>query len=416
MKRLIVILALVLGACSADKPAEPKLSVLVEVAIPGQPPASTHGPDDLPPKPEGLAAGLAPETAWPCEGTGTEGRRVQFVYAHAGGPTLTASQRQTFEGVARRIEGTFLTSAQKTGGQRLVRFVTSPTCALSIIDLPVSSAALSSFDSIIAEMRTAGLNRTDRIYHAWTEASTYCGIGTIYRDDRATGNYNDVAAQYSRSDRGCWDYAEAHEITHNLGGVQDSAPHATGGLHCRDESDLMCYADGGPNGQMIQPYLCPDFADEGRLDCGNDDYFAATPLPGSYLASHWNTADAAALVRSTTATTAPPPSSTTSTVPPSTTSTTIGTVQTTTTLTVSSSIRSGVAFTASATVTGRCTLDGTVSFYVGGKLMSRQVLASGTASVSLTITGGAARPTIRSDYSGSSTCAASSDSARPRLR
>lgn len=417
MKRLAVVLALVLGACSADRPAaEPPVTATAEVAIPGAPSATTHGDDQLPPKPANLAAGLAPEATWPCEGDGTTGRRVQFVYAHSGGPALSASQRQSFEGIARRIEGTFLTSAAKTGGQRLVRFVTSPTCALSIIDLSVSSSAIASFDSIIAEMRSAGLSRPDRIYHAWTEASTYCGIGTVYTDDSAGGNVNDGLSQYSRSDRTCWDYAEAHELTHNLGGVQNTAPHATGGLHCRDEADLMCYPDGGPNGTMISPYPCPDLANEGLLDCGNDDYFAATPPAGSYLATHWNTADASALVRSTTATTLPPPSSTSSTVPPSTTSTTLGAVATTTVLTVPGTIRSGVAFTASATVTGRCVLDGTVAFSVGGKLVSRQVLTAGAASVNLTITGGAARPTIRADYSGSTTCAASSDTARPRLK
>lgn len=389
------------------------MTATAEVAIPGQPPAVTHGDDRLPPKPLALTAGIAPETAWPCEGTGTEGRRVQFVYAHGPGSSLTASLRQSFEGIARRIEGTFVTSAAKTGGERLVRFVTSPTCVLSIVDLPVSSNALASFDTLIAEMSGAGLNRQDRIYHAWTDASAYCGIGTVYTDDRAVGNVNDVATQYSRSDGQCWDYAEAHEITHNLGGVQNSAPHATGGLHCRDESDLMCYPDGGPAGTMISPYPCPDFADEGKLDCGNDDYFAATPAAGSYLASHWNTADASALVRSVGATTiVPPTSSSTST---STTSTTVGQGRTSTVLAAPSKVTAGVVFAVRVTVTGACVPTGAVSVSVGGKLLSRQILVGGAVSVSLTLSGTVNRPTIRADYDGSPACARSSGSVRVRV-
>jgi hypothetical protein len=81
-----------------------------------------------------------------------------------------------------------------------------------------------------------------------------------------------------------------HEITHTLGAVQDSAPHASGASHCWDEHDVMCYADGGPyyqNGGAPQT-LCNQT--EQAYDCGQDDYFNYSPAPGSYLATHWNAA------------------------------------------------------------------------------------------------------------------------------
>ncbi len=206
-------------------------------------------------------------------------------------------------------------------------------------------------------------------------SSAFCGLGQVYYDDQpGPGNANNIYAQYSRVDQGCWTAtASAHEIGHNLGAVQNSAPNATGASHCRDDYDVMCYPDGGPGGP-ITPLPCPDVTGEDRLDCRADDYFALAPPAGSYLASRWNTANAAALSTSsgpTSSTTAPPPT----TVPPPTTSTTTGTVATTTALTVPSTIRSGVA-----------------------------------------ITGGASRPTVRAEYGGSATCAVSSDSARPRLK
>ena len=36
-----------------------------------------------------------------------------------------------------------------------------------------------------------------------------------------------------------------HEIGHNLGAVQDSAPHSSLAGHCYESLDVMCYADGG---------------------------------------------------------------------------------------------------------------------------------------------------------------------------
>ncbi len=407
--------ALLAGACSSSSPPDGPVVATAEVSIPGQPTAITHGDDALPPKPPSLAVGLAPEAGWPCEGTGTEGRRVQMVYAHQTG-TLTASLRQSFEGIVRRIEGTFLTSAAKTGGERLVRFVTDASCNLSIIDLPITANAVASFDVLIREMVAAGMNRSDRIYHAWApDYGSDCGIGTIFHDDSATNNVNEDYAQISRSNQRCWDYAEVHELIHNLGGVQDSAPHSTRALHCRDEADLMCYPDGGSNGSMIQPYPCPDLANEGRLDCGNDDYFAANPAPNGYLATHWNTANASALVRSvgsTTSSTAPPPTSSTSST---TSTTTVGTGKTSTDLSAPSSVKAGASFAVGVKVSGSCSPLGAVSIYVGGKLMTRPILSNGSASVTLTIGAGVNRPTIRADYEGSPSCAKSSDSVRVRV-
>jgi hypothetical protein len=81
----------------------------------------------------------------------------------------------------------------------------------------------------------------------------------------------------------------AHELSHTLGAVQYSAPHTSGGAHCIDEWDVMCYSD-SPYYPHMQ-YLCQDSAQEFRLDCRDDDYFAAQPAAGSYLSRHWNMAN-----------------------------------------------------------------------------------------------------------------------------
>lgn len=432
LRRLVAVavLGLALAACNDspgdDKPQGP-VAATAQVNVPtppGQPKPITHGNDPLPPKPATLAGQLAPEVAWPCEGDGTTGRRVQWIYAHGAGGSLTASLRANFEAIARRVEGTFHTSAVQTGGERLLRYVTGTGCSLSILDVTVSSNALASFDVMISELQQAGYTQSTRIYHAWVDGGAYCGIGTVFATDdpNPATNPNNTAAQYSRSDRGaggdCWNYAEAHEITHNLGGVQNSAPNSTGALHSRDEYDVMSYADGGPNGTMIYP--CPDPAEEDHLDCRKDDYFNTAPAAGSYLATHWNTATNAALAQqagSTSSTTTPPPTSST-TLPP-TTSTTTGQGATHTTLSVPSSVTAGQPFNATVTVTGACGPEGTVAYKVGGasgNLVTVQPLANGTATAVLTLSGSVARPTIYVEYSGSAVCAKSSASARVRVR
>ena len=62
-----------------------------------------------------------------------------------------------------------------------------------------------------------------------------------------------------------------HELLHNLGAVQDTAPHSTHAGHCYDEVDVMCYPDGG-SAWVSLPAACPTALDS-LIDCGNDDYF-----------------------------------------------------------------------------------------------------------------------------------------------
>lgn len=88
----------------------------------------------------------------------------------------------------------------------------------------------------------------------------------------------------------------AHEIMHTIGGVQITAPHSntpnyTNGSsgHCSDEYDRMCE-------QGTMQYICKDSSHNSRFDCNHDDYYSTNPPAGSYLATHWNTANSAFLI------------------------------------------------------------------------------------------------------------------------
>jgi hypothetical protein len=85
-----------------------------------------------------------------------------------------------------------------------------------------------------------------------------------------------------------------HEVLHTLGAVQPSAPHFSGGAHCYEIYDVMCYTpkDGTPDVFLRNCEIIGAAPNPGKpLDCGTDDYFNRSPAPGSYLAAHWNLYD-----------------------------------------------------------------------------------------------------------------------------
>jgi hypothetical protein len=172
-------------------------------------------------------------------------------------------------------------------------------------EVRLSSTGDDSFGNTVSELAALGYASPSRKYLVWMDApGPYCGIGETYLDDRdVLDNYNNgrssVPGMFARVDAPCWGSSttpvEAHELVHTLGAVQSSAPHSTGrfpapaGGHCTDESDVMCYDDDGKGAAAVTS-VCPS-SEERRLDCGDDDYFHTSPAPGSYLDTHWNTAN-----------------------------------------------------------------------------------------------------------------------------
>ncbi|MGQ0519669.1 MAG: hypothetical protein ACT4PX_00775, partial [Actinomycetota bacterium] len=294
----------------------------------------THGPD---PAPAGVdvrrvrsVAELAAETASTpaetaagiaCIDDGTSGNRVQAIYAVASNRTdRFATVAPLIPVWAANVDAVFAASAAETGGERHVRWVTNPDCTLNVLRVVLSPTGDDSIDNTESELAAKGFNRSDRKYLVWTDDTLYCGIAGIYGDDRPTqDNRNNgvarVPALVGRVDSGCWgrtQSVEAHELVHMLGGVQLSAPNATAGWHCDDEYDRMCYKD---DPSTILTYVCPS-SHEALLDCGHDDYFSTAPAAGSYLATHWNTADSSFLSSSATVPVVSPPPPAPDTTPP----------------------------------------------------------------------------------------------------
>ena len=233
----------------------------------------------------------------PLIGDGVSGNRVQAVYAVASDqPDRFNEIAPLIAGWAAHMDAMMNQSAALTGGERHIRFVTDPSGALNIQKVILPADGDDSFSKTINAMKAAGYDQSSRKYLIWMDAAIYCGIASIYNDDRpGQENYNNGRfAQYSRVDSGCWGHSnsvELHEIVHNIGGVQQSAPNSTPGYHCTDEYDRMCYRD---SSSVQMTYVCANSM-EAYLDCGNDDYFHTSPPPNSYLADHWNVADSSFL-------------------------------------------------------------------------------------------------------------------------
>ena len=243
----------------------------------------THGPD---PAPRGVkashgrsdaavaadvAAGGTPAASGsvPCFGDGTSGSRVEAIYAvPADKPDRYAEVAPAIRQYAAGVERDFVDSAAETGGARSVRFVTSG-CQLVVHREVLSARGDDTFGNTISELKARGYTRQDRKYMVWMDSNLLCGVG-------------EVNGAWARADSACWNYAEAHELTHELGGVALDAPHSSGGYHCTDESDRMCYKD-GPN--VVMQQICPSWH-ERLMDCNHDDYFNTAPRAGSYLATH----------------------------------------------------------------------------------------------------------------------------------
>ncbi len=259
-------------------------------------------PDEVPvnsSRPTSFYAASAEARGLECFGSGQEGNRLQAVYVTEGPAMLSGPDRSAITQGMINVQAIYRSSSLAVSGDVVIpRWVHSDDCRPVIEVVQVAPGALDDFAAGISAAAAQGLDRPDRKYVMWTDAAAYCGIAAVSIDQSKTNNRNDGDhAGYARIDRACWGYqgsVVAHEVTHTLGAVQPSAPHATPYGHCTDEYDIMCYVD-GPG--TVTTVSCPSTGSELILDCNNDDYFHPDPQPGSWLFSNWNVADSSFLER-----------------------------------------------------------------------------------------------------------------------
>ncbi|HEX6744337.1 MAG TPA: hypothetical protein VF087_08980 [Solirubrobacteraceae bacterium] len=239
-------------------------------------------------------------------------RQIKVVYAYANGEQDRSAQWS--DALQANVSNIEQYLAVQTGGTRALRFDMGTECGPQYVD--VQTVALpgartyyrddpTSFSRLAADVATAlgplpGPRDVFVLADKLTDDPVW-GIAQVIDDDTAgPGNYSNAggltaimwtnpSTQPDPSDP--WQpTVMLHEITHNLGGVQQSAPNHTSNWHCTDGHDVMCYPDGSPEAASYVDTVCP--LDAGAIpqtyDCGHDDYFNPAPAPGSYLDTHWN--------------------------------------------------------------------------------------------------------------------------------
>lgn len=258
----------------------------------------THGPDPAPSETDGSGTLESADPLEPtCVDPADARRYTQVIYARAHDDADNhAALVDEIRDQVREGNGIYADAAAASGqpGMRL-----RIACQDGEIDVPnevlPTDKDEATFSTIKSDLLDAGYDDPKTKYLVFYDDPEACGcagLGQIYDDDRPgaenwnNGNGNTPLYGVNYGETGTWGTeVTLHELSHTLGAVQHSAPHSTGGFHCTDGKDIMCYNDGGEDGDQYDETNCPD---QTHYDCGADDYCNATPAAESYLATHWN--------------------------------------------------------------------------------------------------------------------------------
>ena len=288
---------------------------------------------------DAMAAGRAVASGTPavgvtpvCYGDGTTGPRIQMVYGYVqGDPNRSKVAVPQVQAIAGKMEA--IVRAASAGKDLGIRFAMTKGCkAVDVKVVAFPREALyndkpgddnTQFGHIAAHLDTLGMKRTDWKYNVlwdgWVDGGT-CGLGELFgQDTQHPANYNNglptLGARtdstavtgtrplllprlsvswnhvFGKAGPSCWGagkndwpIAALHEMQHNIGAVQSSAPHSDGGAHCLDVPSVMCYGKDVVHVKQCDNKPVPVF------DCGQDDYWNPNPPAGSYLDLHANLA------------------------------------------------------------------------------------------------------------------------------
>lgn len=263
-----------------------------ELAAAGGPEVTTPHP-----QPQGLTLSAAPAyggRGLPCYGEPARGsKHFRVFYAHLDGTqNRVAELRDGMRADLARTDDTINASAARTGGVRHLRLDTGVDCVLRItpVTFPGRLDPIQTTRHLVTTGQLVGDEKAI-VFTDWTpDPAGICGWSEIYADDQAgVRNRNNYGSSSAVTFIVCLNQGTTgHEVMHTLGGVQNSAPHATGGFHCTDEYDRMCYAD---RAGATMTYPCGSRDGNHLFDCNADDFFSISPPSGSYLATHWNVAN-----------------------------------------------------------------------------------------------------------------------------
>jgi len=320
--RCLALVAVIAAAITVGTPPAPTAAAhsvcgdLQTVVIAGVN-ACTHGGDE--PVPDlvvpSVSRSLASRSATPrppCPGNGRGGRRIRILLGYPAdtpAPDVTAARPLIKEAIALADQNLDAQSPTELGQHYRLWCHTDRAVSITTVQLKaIGPDNTYTFSDVANALGTKGYDDPAFVYVAFVANIDCCypygGQGSLALDDQpdpAHNANNGPGPRYSMIRFGLGYGAASlalafqHETGHNLGAVQNSAPHASGGFHCYETYDTMCYEDGGSyfsgGGSLINS--CPDVSPTGMyaFDCHGDDYYNVAPASSTYLSGHWNVAD-----------------------------------------------------------------------------------------------------------------------------
>lgn len=265
-----------------------------EVTMPDGSRWFTHGGDFLPARDEPLvaaASGFAPERAPPCVDDPLLDHHAHFIYAYvAGAPDRSAQLAPELRRMVAEANGLLYQEGAELGAPVEYRFLCDADgrVRISVVPLPFPRGE-ARYVETAAFLHAAGYANPHAKYWLFIDDKTSCGCGGIafapLEPTRSPLNAANGGAIFGANYGYTGSFGtlvHMHENGHNLGAVNSGAPDQSGGAHCNDGQDIMCYADGGWN-SSYRGDVCARM----RFDCDHDTYFHPDPPAGSYVARRW---------------------------------------------------------------------------------------------------------------------------------
>ncbi len=227
----------------------------------------------------------------------TDSYRIQLVYLiPAGAPDASATMVPLIRQHFLQSNAMVSNRAAEYGGDLSLRVAcdSSGQPAVRVLRSSHNNSAIGAIDQEVARQGQRVTGQDNVVY--WGDGG--CGGGVAYGSgdarpgaENAVNNAPGIAVVYGR----CPFTYMLHEQGHSMGAVLPNTPNSSGGGHCNDDADVMCYKDGGPRSGNYRSNVCP--SPNGNLDyywdCNVNDYFHPNPPAGSFLATNWNLASCA---------------------------------------------------------------------------------------------------------------------------
>lgn len=258
---------------------------------------TTHGVDELAGDGDPMTVGAAIPPSCIIAPTASD-HYAKVIYTRPTDvPDAYATKAATIIATVHNANGLLHDAAVATGGVADIKVECDASGNVKVYNtvLAHDRATSGSFANVMGDLKAAGHDNPRVKHWVFVDGGSSnicgCGVGHVYPDDSAAitnaNNGETGFAMYAVTWVMTSTRVALHELSHNMGAVQDSAPHTSSAGHCRDGLDTMCYQDGGAT-QCTSGFSCPGTCAVEVYDCGKDDYFHRNPASGSYLATHWN--------------------------------------------------------------------------------------------------------------------------------